>query len=130
MSISHTSSDGSPAMIHSAITLPIPPAPASPWAQKPAATNRPRTSVSPRQNSLSGVNASGPLISRVTFTSSIAGTRLEELLAISSNRGQSSSSRRPLKSAGIASTRCPSSAHGALWRSYPPITSPAPSSRK
>ena len=117
MSISHTSSDGSPATIHSAITLPIPPAPASPWAQKPAATNRPRTSVSPRQNSLSGVNASGPLISRVTLTSSIAGTRLDELSAISSNRGQSSSSSRPLKSGGMRSTWCSSRNHGALWRS-------------
>jgi hypothetical protein len=33
-----TSSDGSPSTIHSAITLPMPPAPASPCAQKPAAT--------------------------------------------------------------------------------------------
>ena len=33
------------------------------------------TSVSPRQNSLSGVKASGPLISLVTVISSIAGTR-------------------------------------------------------
>ncbi len=80
MSISQTSSAGSPATIHSAITLPIPPAPARPWAQKPAATNKPRTSLSPRQNSLSGVNASGPLIRRVTLTSSIAGTRRDELL--------------------------------------------------
>ena len=35
------SSDGSPSTIHSAITLPTPPAPASPCAQNPAATNRP-----------------------------------------------------------------------------------------
>ena len=48
------------------MTCPTPPAPASPCAQKPAATKRPATSVSPRQNSLSGVNASGPLMSRVT----------------------------------------------------------------
>ena len=40
----------------------MPPAPASPCAQKPAATQKPRTSVGPRMNSLSGVNASGPLI--------------------------------------------------------------------
>src|SRR5438445_2042559 len=64
MSISHTSSDGSPSRIHSAICRPIPPAPARPCAQKPAATKNPPTSVSPRQNSLSGVNASGPLMSR------------------------------------------------------------------
>ena len=41
----------------------MPPAPASPCAQKPAATQKPRTSVGPRMNSPSGVNASGPLIS-------------------------------------------------------------------
>ena len=113
------SSDGSPSTIHSAITLPTPPAPASPCAQKPAATKRPRTAVSPRQNSPSGVNASGPLISLVTFTSSIAGTRLRELTTISSKRSQSSSSRRPLKSGGIwSSPRPPSrSDHGAESRS-------------
>ena len=56
-----------------------PPAPASPCAQNPAATKKPATSVSPRQNSLSGVNASGPLMSFVTVTSSIAGTRAPAL---------------------------------------------------
>ena len=66
---------GSPSTIHSATTLPIPPAPASPWAQKPAQTKKPATSDSPRQNSLSGVKASGPLISLVTVISDIAGTR-------------------------------------------------------
>ena len=95
----------------------MPPAPARPCAQKPAATKKPRTSLSPRQNSLSGVNASGPLISLVTVMSSIAGTRWREFSVISSKRGQSSSSSRPLKSGGIASSRCSSSAHGALWRS-------------
>ena len=103
MSMCQRSSDGSPAAIHSAMTLPMPPAPASPWAQKPAATNRPPTSVSPRQNSLSGVNPSGPLTMRVTFTFSISGTRRRELATISSKRSQSSSSRRPLKSGGICS---------------------------
>ena len=63
------------------------------------------TSVSPRQNSPSGVNASGPLMSFVTLTSSIAGTRLRELSTISSKRSQSSSSSWPLKSGGIASSR-------------------------
>ena len=85
--------------------MPIPPAPARPWAQKPAQTKKPATSVSPRQNSLSGVKASGPLISLVTVIRSIAGSRRFEFSVISSNRSQSSSSRRPLKSAGIASTR-------------------------
>ncbi len=113
------SRDGSPSAIHSAITLPMPPAPASPWAQKPAATKRPPTSVSPRQNSLSGVKASGPLISLVTVISSIAGTRRFEFSTISSKRSQSSSSRRPLKSGGIRSTRSrPSGMNaGSLWRS-------------
>ena len=79
----------------------MPPAPASPCAQKPAATKKPATSVSPRQNSLSGVNASGPLINLVTLISSIAGTRRLEFSVISSKRSQSSSSRRPLKSGGM-----------------------------
>ncbi len=125
------SSEGSPSAIHSAITLPMPPAPARPWAQNPAATKSPPTSVSPRQNSLSGVKASGPLISLVTVISSIAGTRRREFSTISVKRSQSSSSRRPLKSAGIRSKRSlPSGMKAArLWRSYPPITSPPPSSR-
>ena len=110
------SSDGSPPTIHSAITLPIPPAPASPCAQNPAATNSPRTEVSPRQNSPSGVNASGPLISRVTRTSSNSGTRLRALTTISSKRSQSSSSRRPLKSGGMWSRPTPID-HGAQVRS-------------
>ena len=108
---------GSPATIHSAIALPRPPAPASPCAQKPAATKKPRTSLSPSRNSLSGVKASGPLIRRVTFTSSMAGTRRRELTAISSKRSQSSSSRIPLKSGAIASRPSGRSDHGALWRS-------------
>ncbi len=53
--------------------LPIPPAPASPCAQKPAAVQRPRTSVGPRMNSPSGVNASGPLISLTTSASASDG---------------------------------------------------------
>ena len=64
-----------------------------------------------------GVKASGPLMSRVTFTSSMAGTRVRELTAISSKRSQSSSSRMPLKSAGMASSPSGRSDHGALWRS-------------
>ena len=125
------SSEGSPSAIHSAITLPIPPAPARPCAQNPAATNSPRTSVSPRQNSLSGVNASGPLMILVTLISSIAGTRFFEFSMISSKRSTSSSSRRPLKSNGISSKPSGPSGRnaGAEWRSYPPITSPLPSSR-
>src|SRR3954463_682790 len=94
-----------------------PPPPPTPGAKTPAATKKPRTSLSPRQNSLSGVNASGPLMSRVTLTSSMAGTRTFDASAISSKRGQSSSSRRPLKSGGMRSTRCSSSDHGALLRS-------------
>ena len=54
MSIFHRSSSGSPSTIHCASWRPSPPAPAMPCALKPAATNRPRTSDSPRMNSLSG----------------------------------------------------------------------------
>jgi hypothetical protein len=57
---------------------------------------------------LSGVKPSGPLIIRVTFTSSICGTRLREFTTISSKRSQSSSSRRPLKSGGMRSKALPS----------------------
>ena len=53
----------------------MPPAPASPCAQNPAATQKPRTSDGPRMNSPSGVNASGPLISFTTSISSSVGTR-------------------------------------------------------
>ena len=66
------SSDGVPSTIHSATSCPSPPAPASPWAQKPAAVQKPRTSVGPRMNSPSGVKASGPLIS---FTTSCSARR-------------------------------------------------------
>jgi hypothetical protein len=61
------------------------------------------TSVSPRQNSLSGVNASGPLTIIRTPMSAMSGTRICEFCAICSNRGQFSGSSRPLKSAGTAS---------------------------
>src|SRR5439155_841775 len=66
---------------------------------------------------LSGVKPSGPLMSRVTFTSSMAGTRRREFTAISSKRSQSSSRRIPLKSGAIASRPSGRSDHGALWRS-------------
>ena len=97
----------------------MPPAPARPWAQKPAQTKKPSTADSPRQNSLSGVKASGPLISLVTVISDIAGTRRSELRVISSKRSHSSSSRRPLKSGGIASKPPgpPGVKAGWLWRS-------------
>ena len=101
-----------PSTIHSATSFPMPPAPASPCAQKPAATQKPRTSVGPRMNSPSGVNASGPLTSRTTSASSSAGTRTIAFVISSSKRSQSSASSRPLKSAGM-----PSSPHGAGSRS-------------
>ena len=50
-----------------------------PCAQNPAATQNPWTSVGPRQNSLSGVNPSGPLITLRISTSAIDGTRTTEL---------------------------------------------------
>ncbi len=112
MSIFHRSSSGSPSTIQLATCRPIPPAPAIPWAQNPAATKKPRTSLSPRMNSLSGVNASGPLIIRLIPASPIAGTRRIAPAMISSKRGQSGASSLPLKSAGI-----PSSDQGAGWRS-------------
>ncbi len=73
MSILQRSSSGSPSTIHDATWRPIPPAPAMPCAENPAATKNPPTSDSPRMNSLSGVNPSGPLMTRLTPASAIAG---------------------------------------------------------
>ncbi len=112
MSIFQVSKLGRPSTIHSASTRPTPPAPAIPWAQNPAATKKPATSLSPRMNSLSGVKASGPLRSWTMSASSTAGTRLQALAIRGAKRSQSSESRRLLKSSGT-----PSSAHGAGSRS-------------
>ena len=90
----------------------MPPAPAIPWAENPAATQKPRTSDSPRMYSLSGVNASGPLMTRLTRASSMAGTRLMAPSMIGSKRGMSGASSLPLKSGGT-----PSRLHGAGSRS-------------
>jgi hypothetical protein len=70
-----TSYSGVPSTIHSAITLPTPPAAARPCTQKPAATQQPATAVSPRMNSPSGVNASGPCTTFAMAASRSAGTR-------------------------------------------------------
>src|SRR5206468_12346502 len=64
-----TSHSGRPSTIHSLMILPTPPAPASPCAQPPVATQKPSTSVSPSRKSASGVNASGPL--KNFFTSAV-----------------------------------------------------------
>ncbi len=88
-----------------------------PCAQKPAATKKPPTSVSPRQNSLSGVNASGPLTIVRTPVSASDGTRTWAFSTISSNRSHSGGSSLPLKSAGTASNDCAVAVHGALRRS-------------
>ena len=112
-----TSRPGSPSTIQSAITLPMPPAPAMPCAQNPAATKNPSTSVSPRMNSLSGVKASGPLMTFRSPTSAIAGTRTWELAVISSKRSQLSGSNRPLKSLGMSSYVVASAVQGAGSRS-------------
>ena len=83
-----------------------------PWAQKPAATQKPRTALSPRMNSPSGVKASGPL-TRVTISeSSRDGTRVIAASNSGLKRSQSGSSSRELKSAGM-----PSIAQGAGLRS-------------
>ena len=121
-----TSSPGSPSTIQSAMIRPMPPAPAMPWAQKPHATKKPRTSGdSPRMNSPSGVKASGPLISRTISALPIAGTRCTAPSISGANRSQSGGRSWWLKSAGM-----PSSPHGAGARSYPPATNPPTSSRK
>ncbi len=108
MSIFQRSSSGSPSTIQAAIWRPIPPAPAMPCAENPAATKNPPTSDSPRMNSLSGVNPSGPLITRLTPASAMAGTRRMAPAMIDSKRAMSGARSLPLKSGGM-----PSSAHGA-----------------
>jgi len=112
MSIFHRSSGGSPSTIQWATWRPIPPPPAMPCALKPAATKKPRTSDSPRMNSLSGVKPSGPLIIWRTPASAMAGTRRTAPALISSKRGQSGDSSLPLKSGGM-----PSRPNGAGFRS-------------
>ena len=112
MSIFQVSKPGSPSRIHSAITRPTPPAPAMPWAQNPAATKNPATSLSPSTNSLSGVNPSGPLTSWTMSACSATGTRWQASVMSGAKRSQSSGSRRLLKSSGT-----PSTDHGAGSRS-------------
>ena len=108
----HTSHSGRPSTIHSPITLPTPPAPASPCAHPPAATQKPGTSDSPSRKSASGVNASGPLKNIFTSTVSIAGTRRIAFSNSSCIRSQSSGSSFASKPSGM-----PSSAHAAGLRS-------------
>ena len=98
------SSDGVPSTIHSATSWPRPPAPARPWAQKPAAVQRPRTSVGPRMNSPSGVKRLRAVDQLDDLGSSSDGTRTIAFSISSSNRGQSSARSLPLKSAGIPSS--------------------------
>ena len=112
MSIFQRSSSGSPSTIHDATWRPIPPAPAIPCAENPAATKKPRTSDSPRMNSLSGVKPSGPLMTRLTPASAIAGTRRMAPSMIDWKRSMSGARSLPLKSGGM-----PSSDHGAGSRS-------------
>ena len=101
----HTSIGARPERIHSAITRPTPPAPAMPCAQNPAATKKPPTSgASPRMNSPSGVNASGPLIIVMTSARPIDGTRETACAIRSSNRSQSGARSLCVKSRGIPSS--------------------------
>ena len=86
----------------------MPPAPASPCAQKPAATQKPRTSVGPRMNSPSGRERLRAVDEPDTSASASIGTRTIAFSISSWKRSQSSSSSRPLKSGGM-----PSRPHGA-----------------
>ena len=113
MSIFQRSAGGSPPTIHSAMTWPLPPAPAMPWAQKPAATKKPATSLSPRMNSPSGVNASGPLMSCVTSASARQGTSVVAASLRGRKRSQSGGRSVLLKVGGMA----PSTLHGSGSRS-------------
>ncbi len=113
MSILDRSIEGSPSTIHSAVQRPIPAAPVTPWAQKPAATKNPRTSVSPRMKSSSGVNASGPLMNRLISVVCSGGISRNAPSAIDSNRSHFSGRSRWLKSRGIGSLTC----HGSGFRS-------------
>ena len=112
MSIFQRSSSGSPSTIQLATWRPIPPAPAIPWAENPAATKNPRDLGLAEDELVVRREPSGPLMIRVTPASAIAGTRRTAPAMISSNRGQSGARSLPLKSAGT-----PSSDHGAGLRS-------------
>ena len=113
MSISQTSIDGSPSRIHSAITRPMPAGAGEPVRaeaggdEEAAHLALAEAELVVGRERLGAVDQprDGDLVHRRHAPA--------EFSAISSKRGQSSSSRRPLKSAGIASSRCSSSAHGA-----------------
>ncbi len=109
---------GRPAVIHSAITLPTPPAPASPCTQNPAAVHSPRTSVSPRMKSPSGVNASGAFTTFAGSSDRSAGTRLRAPSHDSAKRSMSGSN----VVRGCASGASVSQVTGS--REYPPTSSP------
>ena len=83
-----------------------------PWAQNPAATQKPPTSLGPRMNSPSGVKASGPLMSVTISASASSGTRVVAASNNGAKRSQSGSSSLWLKSAGM-----PPIPHGAGFRS-------------
>ena len=101
----HTSNSGSPATTHSATTLPMPPAPAMPCAQKPAATKKPGHLGLAQAELVVGGEALRAVDHPADPVSASAGTRRCAFAGISSSRSQSSGRSRPLKSAGIASYR-------------------------
>ena len=91
-----TSYSGWPSTIHSAITLPTPPAAASPCTQKPGRDPEAGDpAVSPRMNSPSGVNASGPFTTRAISASRSAGHPARAAAHDSSNRSRSGVEERP-----------------------------------
>ncbi len=126
ISMCHRSKLGSPSTIHSAITLPTPPAPEIPCAQNPQAAQKPFTSGdSPRINSPSGVNDSRPLTRLTNSTFRRVGTRLTLPRNRLSKRGGSKLSTVGFALSGMASTL-----NAAGSRSYPPNTMHSPSCRK
>ena len=121
------SNPGSPSTIQSAMTFPTPPAPDTPWAQKPQANQRPATpGASPRMNSPSGVNDSSPLTGpdqrRVHQGGNPSAGGREQRVESRAGRME-------------APWDCPTREwhpprSGAGSRSYPPRTRPVPSCRK
>ena len=114
----------SPSTIHSATSLPAPPALAMPAELNPAQTKNPASSgASPRMKLPSSVKLSGPFSSSLTSAVSRHGVRWIAFVIRISKWSQSSGSSWNSKPSGIGSTF-----HGFAFGSKPPITRPPTSS--
>ena len=92
-----------PSVIHSAIALPMPPAPPKPFSDSPAASQKPGTpGIGPSSGFASGVIASGWQTSPATPASARNGNRRTAPAISGANRSSSAGSARPPCSHGRA----------------------------